>query len=76
VKVSAFGGVDSKREMRHRADLEVAKWRATMSPDVETPTADQVLAEASTTEQPAIGIESAAEPAAPIPAETNESAPA
>ena len=47
-----------------------------MSPDVETPTADQVLAEASTTEQPAIGSESAAEPAAPTPAETNESAPA
>jgi hypothetical protein len=74
--VNAFGGVDSKREMRHWADLEDTKWRVTMSPDVETPTADQVLAEANTTEQPASGIESAAEPAAPTPAETSESAPA
>jgi hypothetical protein len=47
-----------------------------MSPDVETPAADQVLAEANTTEQPASGIESAAEPAPPTPAETNEAAPA
>jgi len=47
-----------------------------MSPDVETLTADQAQAEVSTTEQPAIVIEPAAEPTAPTPAETHESAPA
>src|ERR1051326_5381278 len=72
LKSTAFGGVDLRHEMRHRADLEDVKWRIVMTPDLETPSVDQAPAVAGTTEQPNGAVERAAEASAPAPAETAE----
>jgi len=76
LKFNAFRGVGLKHELRHCADLEDAKGRIIMTPDLETLTVEQAQAVVATTEQPTAAVEPAAEPAAPTPAETNEPVPA